>query len=212
MGPLMRTDLVGSPFRKFAACALPVKVLTLSAEFVELMPPLPPSPKYTCVQVGELTPRNVPLSWVPPVSFALLSFATFTLWNWSVERPTLRLVSSVGTAFSNCWQVARSAALSPGPAGIEREGSVQVLEMSANEPLVSTTPPSEPKIALFVPGISITAWLSGCMPFCAKGRFWQQAPGGVGDMVASQLMSVKVTPASVERRNARLSFRKPYWL
>jgi hypothetical protein len=48
------------------------------------------------------------------------------------------------------------------------------------------------------------------MPFGAIGFGWQQLPGGVGFVVASHVISVKVTPESVDRINARPLFLKPY--
>ena len=47
------------------------------------------------------------------------------------------------------------------------------------------------------------------MPFGAIGLGWQQVLGGVGFVVASHVISVKVTPPSVERRNARPLLLKP---
>jgi hypothetical protein len=112
----MKTENFGSPFLKFAAWLAPVKVLKLRFELVTLMPLFPPSPKYTILNVeGELLDMNVPLSCVPPTSFALLSPATLTLWNWSVERPTLRLLITLGTEASNCLQVARSMGANGAP-------------------------------------------------------------------------------------------------
>ena len=52
----------------------------------------------------------------------------------------------LGTAESNCWQVARLVPVRP--------RSVHCDEMFAKAPLERTSPPSEPKIAESVPGIS----------------------------------------------------------
>ena len=64
----------------------------------------------------QLTPEcplgsQVPLSCVPPIKSFESKGLTDRLWNWSVERPLFRPVSSVGTRDSSCWQIARFAAL-----------------------------------------------------------------------------------------------------
>src|SRR5262245_3321545 len=123
-----------------------------------------------CGQVtAEPFVSSVPLSCVPPWMCFGLSGATERLWNWSVESPLLRVKRCEGTADSNCWHVARLI----GPRG----RLLHCGEMSENVPLDRTSPPSEPKMAPFVPGISTIAWLSGCMPLGAIGFGWQHEPG-----------------------------------
>src|SRR5215510_10717006 len=92
---------------------------------------------------------SVPLSCVPPWTCFGLSGATERLWNWSVESPLFRLKSFEGTADSNCRHVARLKGL--------RGRLLHCGEMSENVPLDRTSPPSEPKIAESVPGISTIA-------------------------------------------------------
>src|SRR4051812_42271565 len=106
-------------------------------------------------------------------------------------------VSVVGTAESSCWQSVRFAPV------LLRVGDEHCAEISANAPLVRTSPPSDPKMAIFDPGTSNMAWLSGCIPLGAIGFAWQHDPGGGGFVVASHVMSVKETPAFAERMNAR---------
>ena len=110
--------------------------------------------------------------------------------------------SLCGTAESSCWQSARSAPVSP--------RAVHCDEMSRNSPSDFISPPSPPKIAASVPGISTIACESGCCPFGAIGFGWQQLPGGVGFVVESHVMSVNDAPASVERMNARPLVVCPY--
>src|SRR6266542_3729897 len=145
---------------------------------------------------------NVPLSCVPPCRCFASSAATDRLWNWSVESPLFMLYRYDGTADSSCWQSVR-----PEPV---RPRSVHCDEMSANSPLERISPPSVPKIAALVPGISTMACESGCWPFGATAFGWQQLPAGVGFVVASHVMSVNDAPASVERMNARPFVVNPY--
>src|SRR5438552_2109158 len=89
-------------------------------------------------------------------------------------------------AFSQCWQSARSAPVRPRLA--------QLPDASMKLPLVRTRPPSEPRKAISgLPGAkAITCW-SGCIPS--------------GGDSASLVMSVKLTPASVQRStDAGVSF------
>src|SRR6266540_4245748 len=97
---------------------------------------------------------NVPLSCVPPCRCFGLSGATERLWNWSVESDLFMLYRYVGTAERSCWQSARFAPLSPRAAHCD--------EMSAKLPLDRISPPSVPKIAASLPGISTIACESGC--------------------------------------------------
>src|SRR5262245_1689984 len=144
---------------------------------------------------------NVPLSCVPPCRCLGLSEATDRLWNCSVDRPLFMLNRCDGTAESSCWHSARFAPLMPRELHCE--------EMLVKFPLERMRPPSPPKIAASVPGISTTACESGCCPFGATAFGWQQLPGGVGGVVASHVMSVNDAPASAERMNARPLVVKP---
>src|SRR5256885_3992117 len=144
----------------------------------------PPSPPTDSNQlVGFALYAHVPLSWEPPImSVCGCCGLNARLWNWMVARPLFRLKIWVGMAFSQCWQSARSAPVGPRPA--------QLLDASVKLPPVRTRPPSEPRKAISgLPGAkAITCW-SGCMPS--------------GGDSASLVMSVKLTPASVERCTAR---------
>src|SRR5436190_13752809 len=150
---------------------------------------------------AELLVSNVPLSCVPPWRCFGLSAATDRLWNCNVERPLFRLYSCVGTAESSCLH----RAMLTGPSG----RLSHCPEMSAKLPLVRTRPPSEPKIAESVPGIATIACSSGCIPFGANAFGLQHWPGWFGAVDASHVMSVKLAPASIERRNARPFDEKP---
>src|SRR6266851_982784 len=144
----------------------------------------PPSPPTASNQLtGLAVNAHVPLSCEPPITSVFgCNGLTARLWNWIVARPEFRLKICVGIAFNQPWQSVRSAPVRPRLA--------QVLEASTKSPLVRTRPPSEPMKA--IPGLlgakAITCW-SGCMP--------------CGGDCASSVMSVKLTPASVERWMAR---------
>src|SRR6266852_6493085 len=151
--------------------------------FSTSMPERPPSPLMVSNQLASL-PRydNVPLSWVPPSrSFAFCGL-TDRLWNCSVASPPLIAVRLVGMAESHCWQSARSAPVTPRPA--------QTPELSVNVPPVRNTPPSLPMKAI-----------SGLLGAYAK-TCWSGCNQSGGDW-ASSVMSVKVTPPSVDRMTAR---------
>ena len=89
----------------------------------------------------------------------------------------------VGTADSSRRQRVSSAAVSPRPAHLALS--------STNGPDALTMPPSEPEknICPSEPGTNTSAWWSGCSPF--------------GSAALSLVMSVKLTPLSVERTTAR---------
>src|ERR1700730_724547 len=146
------------------------------------VPERPPSPPTDSNQLfGEPLQAQVPLSWVPPItSWRGLLGLIDTCWYCSVARPAFKVKIRVGMAFSHIWQSTRFA-----PAFF-RLGSVQVPEVSANRPLVRTTPPSEPTNAMsgFEEANTMACW-SGCMP---SGGDW-----------VSFVMSVKLSPPSTER-------------
>src|ERR1700682_2853017 len=107
-----------------------------------------------------------------------------TCWYCSVARPAFKLKIRVGIAFNHIWQSMRSV-----PAFF-RLGSLQVLEVSANWPLVRTTPPSDPRNAIsgFDDANTIECW-SGCMPSGGDWVFF--------------VMSVKLSPPATERGRVR---------
>jgi hypothetical protein len=82
--------------------------------------------------------------------------------------------------------------------------------MSLKLPSERIRPPSVPKIAESVPGISTIACESGCWPFGAIAFGWQQFPAGFGSVPASHVMSVNEAPALPERMNARPLVENPY--
>src|SRR5262245_406716 len=77
---------------------------------------------------------QVPLSCVPPCRILALNGLTDKLWNWSVVRPLLRLVSSDGMLESIWWQRASEFA--------ERFRLSHHDERSTRSPLDRITPPS----------------------------------------------------------------------
>src|ERR1700731_4103353 len=102
------------------------------------VPDRPPSPPTDSNQLfGEPLHAQVPLSWVPPItSLRGLDGLMETCWYWSVASPAFRLKICVGIAFSHIRQSTRSVPV------FFRLGSEQLLDVSANCPLVRTTPPS----------------------------------------------------------------------
>ncbi len=110
----------------------------------------------------------------------MLAF-TETLWNCSVASPSFSDVITVGIDDSQRLQLVRSSPESP------RES--QLDDVLANVPLVRTTPPSEPMNATLPSPVNTIACWSGCMP--------------IGGDCESSVMSVKLTPAFVERCTAR---------
>src|SRR4030088_1054433 len=108
------------------------------------VPERPPSPPTDSNQLlGEPLQAHVPLSWVPPMtSLRGLCGLMETCWYCSVARPAFRLKIRVGIALSHISQSTRLAPV------FFRLGSLQLLEVSANCPLVRTTPPSEPRNAM----------------------------------------------------------------
>src|ERR1700716_605138 len=146
------------------------------------VPDRPPSPPTDSNQLlAEPLQAHVPLSWVPPItSLRGLCGLIETCWYCRVARPALRLKIRVGIPVSHIWQSARLAPV------FFRFGSLQVLEVSANWPLVRTTPPSDPRKAMsgLDDAKTIACW-SGCMP---SGGDWM-----------SLVMSVKLSPPLTER-------------
>src|ERR1700687_5956420 len=146
------------------------------------VPESPPSPPTEINQLfGEPLQAQVPLSWVPPItSVRGLCGLMETCWYWSVARPAFKLKIWVGIAFNHIRQSARSVPV------FFRLRSVHVLDVSANCPLVRTTPPSDPRNAIsgFDDANTIACW-SGCIP-------------SGGDCV-SFVISVKLSPPLTER-------------
>src|SRR6266516_5957881 len=139
-----------------------------------------------CGQTGVpgLGRSNVPLSCVPPCrSFELAGF-TERLWNWIVSSPTLRLTSCLGTRDSSCWHRVRS--LPTSERKLHRE---EVLEKTPSD---RTTPPSEPS----------KNWL-GLAGFVTSTCWSGWSPCGLVGEYASSVMSVQLTPASVESTTPR---------
>src|SRR5262245_55872387 len=169
--------------------ATPVNVWNLNLELETSKPDWPPSPIIMFCQVfGLPLVCHVPLSWVPPCSRFLSCGLTDRLWNCSVLRPVFILSSLDGIRDSICWQRARALPDRP------RFGSVQNDERSTKDPLERMTPPSllsKNWNGLF--GLTTNACWSGWSPF---GCSWS---------VPSNVMSVPVTPASVDMTTSRLS-------
>ena len=97
------------------------------------------------------------------------------------------LAAPTGSRDSICWQRASAAPVSP------RFGSSHQDERSTNSPLERMTPPSfvsKNWNGLF--GFVTRSCWSGCSPF------------GCSESVPSNVMSVPLTPASVERTTPRL--------
>src|SRR4029453_14967248 len=134
---------------------------------------------------------NVPLSCVPPIRFLESNGLTDRLWNCSVDRPLFKLNRCEGTRESSCWHNVK-----PFPV---RPRAAHCAETSVKSPLERMSPPSEPsKNKYGLPGcVTIACW-SGWMPF------------GVSGDEASQLMSVKLAPASVDSKTPRLFDTAPY--
>src|SRR5512143_897813 len=151
-------------------------------------PDWPPSPMIVFSHLfGLPSDSQVPLSCVPPWRTLTLCGLTERLWNWSVVSPLLRLWSSDGIRESICLQRSSEAPLSP------RFGSSHHEERSTNTPLERITPPSLVSMNWNgLPGtVTIECW-SGCSPLGCNGS------------VPSKVMSVPLTPASVERTTPRL--------
>src|SRR5512136_148595 len=130
---------------------------------------------------------QVPLSCVPPWRTFTLNGLTERLWNWSVGSPLFRLSSLDGIAESICRHRSSDAPLSP------RLGSSHHDDRLTSSPLERITPPSLVSMNWNgLPGtVTIECW-SGCSPLGCNGS----AP--------SKVMSVPLTPASVERTTPRL--------
>src|SRR5919206_2879915 len=109
---------------------------------------------------------QVPLSCVPPITSHESDGLIETPTNWRVLLSFLSMcVSSVGTFDSSrmqvCWLLAVRL-----PA---RPRSLHCAEMSAKDPLVRITPPSEPsKICVGFEGLIPIACWSGWIPFGAR--------------------------------------------
>ena len=104
-------------------------------------------------------------------------------------RPAFSVIRRVGTLLSQAWQSIR---LLP-----ERPRFAQSAESFAHWPLVRIIPPSEPtkKTSGLVGTKPITCW-SGCM-----SSSWKRMPSLAWR--ASPVMSVQLTPASVDMTTAR---------
>src|SRR5262245_53248980 len=168
--------------------AVPVKVWNRKSGRPTSKPDCPPSPIILLSHLlGFPVVCQVPLSCVPPCSRLVLNGLTDRLWNCSVLRPLFRPSSLDGIRESICRHRSRAAPDSC------RFGSSHHADRLTNSPDDRMTPPSlVSKNCNGLLGLTTRSCWSGCRPF------------GCSMSVPSNVMSVPVTPASVDRTTARL--------